>query len=579
MHPEQVKFFDNVRKWYFQPFIAHPPFLSSGCHYEISKKTEPVPLYEGKVILIQQFYIDKNSSRHNENKYCLRMNVNNKHIDEIILLNEREYNNTELGISSNKIKQIVITDRLTYSIAYKWAQEHHMNGYVALANTDIFFDDSLERIKVSNMHKEKKCFSLLRYEYHIRYKKKIDKCKIFGPRPDSQDVWIWHTKWKLTDKQLKLMNFNLGIPGCDNKIIYVFHILGFTCHNEPEWIRTYHYHTSQIRTYNASTAKVASPWYVIFPIYKNEPLQHPYHTFNMERENSNIRLYIENKIKHNTPFIIPRVAGIEHTCAIFGDELQKNSNKDFLNQQHLQIIVQIMKRNAGIQISSVNSLVEYSKLYMESFNLADRCFWWMPTSVVQMGQFVPSAYTECWDFLIQRCNYVKFDAEVLSIFNHIARNPWTRALRRKRILIISGFSDSIKKQIDIRTEIFGIDLFPDCEFVFIKPPQTQGDSFSKEFSNELKEFIDEIEKIKNDFDVALCSCGGYGNLVGSAIYKMGKSAIYVGGVLQMYFGIYGSRWLKDDSDIMRLYLNKHWKRPSISERPPGFKKIENGCYW
>ena len=58
---------------------------------------------------------------------------------------------------------------------------------------------------------------------------------------------------------------------------------------------------------------------------------------------------------------------------------------------------------------------------------------------------------------------------------------------------------------------------------------------------------------------------------------MNKSSIYVGGVLQMYFGIYGERWLKERKDIMKLYMNEHWIRPTVQAN--GFEKIENGCYW
>jgi hypothetical protein len=95
----------------------------------------------------------------------------------------------------------------------------------------------------------------------------------------------------------------------------------------------------------------------------------------------------------------------------------------------------------------------------------------------------------------------------------------------------------------------------------------------------LNEFTKELDKIKDDYDVALVSCGGYGNLVCNHIYNSGKSAIYVGGTLQMYFGILGSRWLRERSDILRMFLNEHWSRPKESEKPPGHQAIEKSCYW
>ena len=72
---------------------------------------------------------------------------------------------------------------------------------------------------------------------------------------------------------------------------------------------------------------------------------------------------------------------------------------------------------------------------------------------------------------------------------------------------------------------------PDCEFVFIKPPQTHGNNDSRRFPEELADFVENVRNIKDSFDIALCSCGGYGNAICSAIYDMDKSAI----MLEEYF--------------------------------------------
>ena len=60
---------------------------------------------------------------------------------------------------------------------------------------------------------------------------------------------------------------------------------------------------------------------------------------------------------------------------------------------------------------------------------------------------------------------------------------------------------------------------------------------------------------------------------------MGKSAIYVGGVLQMYFGVYGERWLRERKEVMKMYKNKHWSRPKELEKPKGFEQVEGSAYW
>jgi hypothetical protein len=153
-------------------------------------------------------------------------------------------------------------------------------------------------------------------------------------------------------------------------------------------------------------------------------------------------------------------------------------------------------------------------------------------------------------------------------------------MKGKRILLITPFIDSITEKINIREKIYdGVDLFPDCSFVFLKPPQTHANNDSREFYVELEEFLQKLENIKDTFDIAFVSAGGYGNLICSAIYDMGRSAIYGGGTLQMFFGVLGQRWLKERPDVLKIFMNSHWSRPKESEKPKDCKNIEGGCYW
>jgi hypothetical protein len=146
-------------------------------------------------------------------------------------------------------------------------------------------------------------------------------------------------------------------------------------------------------------------------------------------------------------------------------------------------------------------------------------------------------------------------------------------------LIVSAFEETVKEKIPIREKMYGIDLFPECTFVVLRPPQTQGDEPSQEFDIELHNFFRRLDEIEGTYDVALVACGGYGSLVVSNIYDRGHPAIYVGGVLQMYFGILGNRWLKERPDVVRLYLNEHWSRPKQTEKPSNCETIEGSCYW
>lgn len=311
----------------------------------------------------------------------------------------------------------------------------------------------------------------------------------------------------------------------------------------------------------------------LFPVLSERDKPNLIQSFNFVIENDKMAMFIKNKIDNNTPFIIPRVAGIENEMAFHGVVLEMNGNYHFPSG-YFDKACQIMKKNAGIKISTIKSIIKYSQLYLEAFHQSDAYLNWemwgaVAKTIHNSVRFIETNFS----------NKIKIWALALDVFNNIQRTPWTLSLKGKKILIISAFVKSIKEKINIREKIFGIDLFPECDFVFLKPPQTQCENESEEFDIELNRFVEQIKEIKETFDVALVSCGGYGNLVCSAIYKMGKSSIYVGGVLQMYFGIYGTRWVTDAREIMQLYKNEFWSRPEEDEKPEGFNKIENGCYW
>ena len=544
-------------------------FYPLSYHISLSPRSPVCEIHEAPVCLIQQFYVDKNKSRHKENVFCLKKNVRNECIDEIILLNERKYSKKELGVESSKIKQIIINERLSYAKAFEISATFK-NKYVVLANLDIFFDKSLDQVKRAGLEKNKAVFCQLRHEYI--YNKPLANARLFGPRPDSQDAWIWHSSSNIgRGKFNRLTNFNLGMPGCDNKIIYLFFLMGFKCYNDPLRIKIYHHHSSQVRSYSQCD-KIPKPYFAIHPVIDNNTQINE--QFNTLAENRNLASYITNKFNKNENFIIPRIAGIENVVAMEGYHLQF-IERSASAKRTIDLTKHIMKTNAGICLSDLGSAEQYSREYLRAFGMCDVFFGWEPWSCVTAAYNGFHGISQ--EFIMETYNKKIVDAKTLDIYNFIYGTPWTHALRGKRILIISPFIESIQTQLD--RKIYETDVFLENTFVFLKPPQTHGHNPPILFSKAYKLFVEEINAIKDTFDIALCSCGGYGNPICAAIYNMGKSAIYVGGVLQMYFGIYGTRWLREAPDIIRLHMNMNWTRPSDSEKPTGFKNIENSCYW
>lgn len=215
------------------------------------------PFNNDNIYLCTQFFIHSNTERHKETLYCLKTNVKLGLFKQIILLNERIYSQEELQLNDNEMKSIIqlnVKHRLTYAIAFKRIKKLNLKGYFAIANSDIFFDKTIESVRKSCLDQKKSIYTLLRFEYLKQ--KRLGYCKLFihprtnAPRVDSQDVWIYHSNYHPVDTEiLEQCNFQLGKPGCDNKITHILTTHGFTCINEPWNVKTYHYHMTQLRNY------------------------------------------------------------------------------------------------------------------------------------------------------------------------------------------------------------------------------------------------------------------------------------------------------------------------------------------
>jgi hypothetical protein len=235
-----------------------------------------------------------------------------------------------------------------------------------------------------------------------------------------------------------------------------------------------------------------------------------------------------------------------------------------------------MKNNAGLKLSNINSIIKFSNMYLRSFENCEIYGGW------ESWDEKINHISQSYQFIVNNFPTKKvFGSYTFDIFHNIYNQPFTTAFKGRRILIVSQFEDSIRSKLEIRDKLYdGVDLFPECSFVFIKPPFTNGANSSEEFDIELERFYIKLNKLKGSYDIALLSCGGYANPIANYIYENhNASSIYIGGVLQMYFGIYGVRWMKERPDILKIYLNEYWSRPSQSEKPKDFLSIEKGCYW
>lgn len=220
-------------------------------------------IINNKINIFCQFFINPNKERHNEIIFCLLQNVQNNHVDKIYLLNERIYTENELGgISSHKIIQVNINKRLTYKDVFNYVDKNNINGFFCIINSDIFFDETLKHLHLTNLSQEKYMFSQLRFEFDNKTKNTY----INETINCSQDTWIFHTNFiKDIINNIELFNIDLGKSGCDNKLLYFLNMIGFKIINHPYFIKTYHYHSSQIRNYT-EIDRLPPPYVFVNPV-------------------------------------------------------------------------------------------------------------------------------------------------------------------------------------------------------------------------------------------------------------------------------------------------------------------------
>lgn len=157
--------------------------------------------------------------------------------------------------------------------------------------------------------------------------------------------------------------------------------------------------------------------------------------------------------------------------------------------------------------------------------------------------------------------------------------PFTYALKGKKVLVVHYLAEQIEEQYKKRDKLFeNKKVLPEFELRTFKAVQTIAGQKDPRFANwfeALDYMCEEIQKI--DFDIAILGCGAYGMPLSAKIKKMGKQSIYMGGVLQMLFGIRGRRW--DAEPKAAALYNEHWVSPDAGSVPKGSNSVEGGCYW
>lgn len=230
-----------------------------------------------------------------------------------------------------------------------------------------------------------------------------------------------------------------------------------------------------------------------------------------------------------------------------------------------------MSSNAGFFSPDGNkAYCQFADLYYDSAKEVDMLACWFKNQRVVEKDM---NYIICW---------------LLAIEPWWSKNPWTRYLKGKKVLVIHPFAESIKSQYKKRELLFdNPNILPEFEsLTVIKAVQSIGgiQNGFRDWFEALHYMEKEIDKV--DYDVALIGCGAYGLPLAAHCKRSGKKAVHLGGCLQLLFGIKGNRWERDTYgkgwpgiNYPQLFSNPNWVRPIEEETPKNASKVEEGCYW
>lgn len=279
-------------------------------------------------------------------------------------------------------------------------------------------------------------------------------------------------------------------------------------------------------------------------------------------------------LRSDRPFLVSRFGGTELNSSLprhlrksrplsFWLEYHLGLTPDFLPYRETQETLENLHHSSGVFPATIDELASFSDIYLSASPAID-----LLGSGLRVEQYT---------HLNADCEKVWMMD--LNPFLH-PESSWTRALAGKKILVVHPFVASIQHQLGKRDRIFDDPtLIPEAEFQFLAPPQAYGGSPTdgESWTTNLLDMKAQVEKM--DFDVAILGCGAYGLPLGAHIKKIGKQAIHIGGLVQILFGIIGTRW-EGDSWFQAL-VNEHWIRPLDCDKPPGFAKGERGQtpYW
>ena len=254
--------------------------------------------------------------------------------------------------------------------------------------------------------------------------------------------------------------------------------------------------------------------------------------------------YFTNYMKQSAPLFFARVGGSDYD-AVRDYYYNKNLIDD--KQWYDDVSLRVKKYNGYFDFENkkenFQKYLEDMILFYKNSDAASLGFYKGASSIV-----IPQHDRDFLNYVLEGKTSLNYDfIEELTPFLKSFKN-WGDG---KKILIISPLSKSIEYQNQFRDNFFKDYSYPNFQLLTYNSKITYSDNpmdnkhtLNVETSNWHEECQRMAEDIRNiDFDVALLSCASYSMFLGNFIKDvLGKKSIYLGGIVNAYFNIYGGRY-------------------------------------
>jgi hypothetical protein len=230
------------------------------------------------------------------------------------------------------------------------------------------------------------------------------------------------------------------------------------------------------------------------------------------------------------------------------------------------------KINAGVWPPTVRTLRGFSETYASAFGRA--------TVVASWGSSLPAEL----EFL-DRTTPIGVPRVLLDVADPVylsahGIDPWTHTLDGRRVLVLAPFAELARSQSRRHSQLFAGDInpLPRVSVLPVVPPQTQGLQLSRQTWREHFESLKrQVDMCVPKVESALIAAGAYGMPIAAHLAAAGVPTAYVGGCLQLLFGIHGRRW--ESREYLKGLTTEKWVNQDPASRPRGAGLIEGGAYW